>query len=574
MMMTLEPKDRDTHEPTDPVSGLLEEYLAMSSRGEAPSPEAFADMHPEHRNELLDAVDALTAVEELLSELPEQGERLGRFLITGVIGNGSMATVYRAHDPTLDREVALKVFHPGLRGNGSRVSRTLAEARALARVDHPHVVKIFDVGEQDGHHYLCLELCEGVGLHQKLRSSGPLPPSLVVSLGRQLASALAAVHSKGLLHRDIKPSNITMDAAGQCKLLDFSVAASSQQAMLTPKSIRVGTPTYMAPEQFAGEEVNERSDIYSLGLVMYECLVGRHPYRRETPEEVCDAVRQGIVPPLPKHVPRELAAIVMKVLARNREERFASATELEVALAAEERRLRMQARRRILSLAGVGLVVLVAGAVALAPRPKPVLGDVTWLVQRAGANEALPLRPDDTVAEGDWVFVEIDLKQEAWVYVVFENEEGRFVRMFPSSRARLKNPLRAQRVMLPAPVPASGQEAELNRLQYWEVDSRPGNETLQVYATIDPNDRQVFESLSELPLAEPDHAEQMVANVVRGIWTPAGGSADDGEQMQAKAQESAWDRASFRGRADDKPWDRRDEKTYSLETLRLRHVTR
>ncbi len=259
-------------------------------------------------------------------------ERVGRYRILGRIASGGMGTVYRAHDPQLDRIVALKV--PRLdptRDRAAAVARFVREARAAAAIRHRHICPIYDVGEQDGLPYVVMAFVSGPSLAEKLRElQGPMGPDEAVHLASQVAEALEALHSHGITHRDLKPGNILLDADGSALLTDFGLARPGADAEpITATGTVVGTPAYMAPEQAAGpvDRVGPRSDIWSLGAVLYEMLTGRPPFRGEVMEILYHLANDEVPRPsqLRPGLDLRLDAIVGKALARQPEGRYATA---------------------------------------------------------------------------------------------------------------------------------------------------------------------------------------------------------------------------------------------------------
>jgi serine/threonine protein kinase/Flp pilus assembly protein TadD len=292
-----------------------------------------------------------------------QLERIGRYRILGTIGAGGMGTVFRGEDPDLQRIVAIKVPHlaawPGPRGaspEGTRmVQRFLREARAAARVHHPHICPIYDVGEQDGFPYVVMAFVEGPSLAERLQA-GRIDDGVAVRIAREIAEALAAIHAQGIVHRDLKPGNILLDrrtgslpvqAPGQAGslsydyvavLTDFGLARPEDDPQhLTRDGALVGTPAYMSPEQAGGEadRMGPWSDVYSLGVVLYEMLTGRLPFDGP-PLAVLSRIRTDAPPPPSRWRPDldpALEAIVSKAMARRPEARYARASDFAAALA-------------------------------------------------------------------------------------------------------------------------------------------------------------------------------------------------------------------------------------------------
>ncbi|HKN99453.1 MAG TPA: serine/threonine-protein kinase [Pseudonocardiaceae bacterium] len=244
-----------------------------------------------------------------------------RYRLTTVLGHGANADVYRAHDERLDREVAIKLFHPG-QGAVARF-RFGAEARALARVSHAGLVGIFDAGvADDDRPYLVMELVDGESLREKLLS-GPLATDDVVLLGARLSVALAHAHGNGVVHRDIKPSNIVLDANGSPHLADFGIALLLDAARPDWSTEIMGTAAYLAPEQILGVDVGSSADVYSLGLVLLECLTGELEYPGLSKVESA-LTRLHRQPRIPDHIPGVLAELLTAMTAREPERRPAA----------------------------------------------------------------------------------------------------------------------------------------------------------------------------------------------------------------------------------------------------------
>jgi Protein kinase domain/Ankyrin repeats (many copies) len=272
----------------------------------------------------------------------EEGSRppsIGRYRLLGQVGSGGMGTVYRAHDPDLDRIVALKLprFDGPAEQVARRVQRFQREARAAARVWHPHVCPIFDVGEHDGQPFVVMAFVEGPSLAEVLAQRGRFEVSEGVTLVLQLLDALAAVHGHGIVHRDLKPGNVLLDPAGRAVLTDFGLARPGDEVeRFTSEGIILGTPSYMAPEQAAGQadRVGPATDLYSLGVVLYQMLTGRLPF-----EGPSVAVLHRIVheePPSPRQFRPDLdpalEAVILRALRKDPAERFADAREFAAAL--------------------------------------------------------------------------------------------------------------------------------------------------------------------------------------------------------------------------------------------------
>jgi serine/threonine-protein kinase len=270
-------------------------------------------------------------------------ERIGKYLVREVIGRGGMGLVYRAFDPALEREVALKVIHAERLGHDGDLARFAAEARALARLSSPHVVLIHDFDPDPARPYLVMEFVRGKSLSALLRERGPLPLRQLVDCAWQVLSGLAAAHAAGIIHRDLKPGNLLLADGGVYKLADFGLALAPALRTrdgddLTASGEVVGTVRYLAPEIAAGGEASPASDLYGLGLTLYELATGSHPVPRDdNPLKIARWITSHPVPPIIAALPAlppELARWFGRLLAHDKTQRFASAVE---ALAVLER---------------------------------------------------------------------------------------------------------------------------------------------------------------------------------------------------------------------------------------------
>ena len=210
----------------------------------------------------------------------------GRYRILGLIGRGGMGEVYRAYDLILNQAVALKFLGPA-KISEDALARFRNEVRVARQVSHPNVCRVYDIGFIDGFHFLSMEYLDGEDLASLIRRIGRLPQDKAIEFARKICAGLAAAHERGVLHRDLKPANIMIDGRGQVRITDFGLAALAQEVGLG--DIRSGTPMYMSPEQTAGKEVTTRSDIYSLGLTLYEMFTGKR--RADTQTNPSDLVR-------------------------------------------------------------------------------------------------------------------------------------------------------------------------------------------------------------------------------------------------------------------------------------------
>jgi serine/threonine-protein kinase len=315
------------------------------------------------------------------------GQRLAHFRVIEKIGAGGMGEVYKAHDEQLDRDVAIKVLPAGSFRDPSARARLLREARTASKLNHPHICTIHEVGEADGQAYIAMELVEGQPLSARL-AGGALPVEQVLRYGLQLADALAHAHQRGIIHRDLKSANVIITPEGRAKVLDFGLAKrlsgeqlaeATTQTMdsLTGPGTIVGTLAYMAPEQLRGQPADARSDIWALGVVLYEMAAGQRPFQGQTGFELSSAILSQPPPPLPPGpggpLPAELGEVIERCLQKEPAERYQRSSEVQAALEAVQSGAPLPAwpawkyalwRRRWLALAAV-LVIIVAVLAAL-----------------------------------------------------------------------------------------------------------------------------------------------------------------------------------------------------------------
>ncbi len=316
------------------------------------------------------------------------GTHLGSYEIVAPLGAGGMGEVYRARDTRLARDVAVKVLPEAFASDAERMRRFEQEARAVAALNHPNVLSVFDTGTQEGVPYLVCELLEGTSLRE-LVGHGPIPSRKSVEYAQQIADGLAAAHEKGIVHRDLKPENLFLTGGGRLKILDFGLAkmparesatsvadgGTATIAAATSPGVVMGTNGYMAPEQVRGEAVDHRADIFSFGVTLYEMLTGQRAFQRETSVETLSAILKEDPPDLDTeklHVSPGLERIVRHCLEKKAADRFQSARDLMFALGTlSDTTVRMEtraapARGRSLRIASVAVLG------ALLVRAKPV----------------------------------------------------------------------------------------------------------------------------------------------------------------------------------------------------------
>src|SRR3954454_18186747 len=285
-------------------------------------------------------------------------DKVSHYRILEKLGAGGMGEVYLAEDLKLGRKVAIKVLSEEFTTNRDRLHRFEQEASAASNLNHPNILTIHEVGTDDGRHYIATEYIDGVTLRRKMATAQLQIPE-ILDIAVQVASALEEAHAAGIVHRDIKPDNIMVRRNGYVKVLDFGLAkltetvdrspadgeAATRVLVQTDAGIVMGTSHYMSPEQARGKPVDARSDIWSLGVVIYEMIAGRTPFEGETSTDVIVAITQQEPPPLARfapNVPAELDWIVMKALRKDREERYQTIKELLTDLRRLKQRLEFE----------------------------------------------------------------------------------------------------------------------------------------------------------------------------------------------------------------------------------------
>jgi len=313
----------------------------------------------------------------------------GRYELEELVGSGGMSSVYRAHDKLLERTVALKILHEQFTRDDAYVERFRREARAVAQLAHPNIVTVIDRGEQDGRQFIVFEYVDGMNLKELLDQEGPLEPREAIELALQVARGLSFAHENGLVHRDVKPQNVLIDADGRAKVTDFGIAHALDVDGMTITGTIMGSSNYIAPEQARGEPVDEQSDVYSLGCVLYELLTGEVPFDGDNFVAVAMRHVNDPVPTVGEvrpDVPPHLDWAIRCAMAKGNNDRFASmsefAAELEACYAeldgaegatvvvpprrpprAPRARRERRRRSRVLPfvLLGVGLAALIGG---------------------------------------------------------------------------------------------------------------------------------------------------------------------------------------------------------------------
>jgi serine/threonine protein kinase len=330
------------------VEGLQEPSSGADSQPQTAEELAWVASPPPRHEEAVSIVsfDPNTMAPSLDATPPpawrttEPPQRLGSYEILKELGEGGMGTVYLARDPRLHRQVALKVMRGMAGSQGSRGARFLREARAVARLSHPGIIQIHSLEEQDGVVFLALEYVGGGSLRARIRSEGPMPPDQAARLVLQLAQAVHAAHQQDIIHRDLKPSNILLTENGTPKISDFGLVKLVNQLLeedevKTDSGQPIGTPGYMAPEQVGGGSIGTATDIYGLGTILYECLIGHGPFPGRRSIEVLYQIMEQ--PPVSlrqirPEIPPALERICLKSLEKDPRQRYAGADEVARAL--------------------------------------------------------------------------------------------------------------------------------------------------------------------------------------------------------------------------------------------------
>lgn len=542
------------NEPTEPDGALVDLAAAVADRTPVDW-EGEQARTPEKRPELarLREIAALQSALTRVRETSPDGVLFswGPLQALERIGEGSFAEIYRAWDPSLQREVALKLRRADLGLPAFGASRWIEEARRLARVRHPHVLAILGADEHDGRAGLWTELVSGSTLEQWIATQGPLGAREAAGVGIDLCNALAAVHATGLLHGDVTTRNVMRegragapDRSGRIVLMDFG---SAQDARVTDL-VAYGTPLFMAPEVLAGEAPDVRSDLYSLGVVLYRLLTARYPVAPRSLDEMRAQLERGERVPLRAaraDLPNAVVEAVERACEPDRAKRFASMAELERALsqaipapglAEESTRVRPRSRSTLAIAAALALLavasVLLArqpwraralppaavapgsgaeaapgslppGALATTPRgdqaqapPVPAIPDLAATLLRVTAGAREVLRTGDLVAPGDELALEVDTRERVHVYVLSEDEAGAVFVLFPLAGRGARNPLAAG---VPQRLPGREGAEELT----WQVTSAGGRETFLVLASRTPLP-PVAEAVASIPEARAD----------------------------------------------------------------------
>ncbi|MEE6728733.1 Stk1 family PASTA domain-containing Ser/Thr kinase [Pediococcus pentosaceus] len=255
----------------------------------------------------------------------------GRYKIIRPLGEGGMANVYLAHDLILDRDVAVKLVRFDMQDDVSAIKRFQREALSTTELVHPNIVGVYDIGEEHGMNYLIMEYVEGQNLKQYIRDQFPIPLGQVVSLMSQILNGVQTAHYHGIIHRDLKPQNILIDKHGKAKITDFGIAIANQQSSFTRTNTVIGSVQYLSPEQVRGHIATQQSDIYSLGIILFEMLTGKVPFEGESAVSIAVKHYQDQLPLVKDFntkIPQSLENVVLKATAKNPIDRYKNVAEM------------------------------------------------------------------------------------------------------------------------------------------------------------------------------------------------------------------------------------------------------
>lgn len=434
------------------------------------------------------------------------GKKIGHYEIEAKLGAGGYGVVYKARDTRLRRPVALKFLKTLEDGPAKLEERFLREARAMAAINHPHVVTIHEIRKVDNSLCICTEFIEGEDLEDRVERE-TLTPTEALEIAIPLLEALDALHAKDIVHRDLKPANIRLPQTGGVKLMDFGIAVGGELKKVTAEGNVSGTVGYMSPEQLRGKNLNASSDLFSLGAVLYEAITGEKPFGGKTASECIAATLTDDPTPIRKSVPatpKRLEKIILRCLHKEQAKRYQSAAEMRDDLiairdgntATAPTATRSHARfglpqwgmvAALLVAVGAGLWFLTqggsnsgsGGAATVASTPGPFQFDAKMVRVNpidGGATERTVLTSGDTITTGDYLKCEVTGNQPYHLYVFVKDSEDRWQTLFPDRRFGISNPIepgKEPRVMPPG--------------KGLRTTGTPGEERFWFIATLEPS---------------------------------------------------------------------------------------
>ena len=295
-------------------------------RGHEPNSHEFGIVSPNLPTETLQTP---------IQELTTGSTFAGRYQVIEELGKGGMGKVYKVFDTKIKEKIALKLIKPEIASDRETIERFSNELKLARKIRHKNVCGMFDISESEGAHFITMEYVGGEDLKSMIRMTGMLGVGTVLSVGKQICDGLMEAHGQGVVHRDLKPTNIMIDKGGNAKIMDFGIARSLREKGITGPSVLIGTPEYMSPEQAEAKEVDHRSDIYSLGIILYEMAAGRVPFEGDTALSIA-MKHKGDVPKNPKqfnpHIPEDLAGVILKCLEKDRSRRYQTASDVRAEL--------------------------------------------------------------------------------------------------------------------------------------------------------------------------------------------------------------------------------------------------
>jgi len=255
----------------------------------------------------------------------------GRYQIIEELGKGGMGKIYKVMDTKIKEKVALKLLKPEIASDKNTIERFSNELKFARKIRHENVCQMYDLNEEKGTHYITMEYIHGEDLKRLIRKMGQMSAGQAIPIAKQVCEGLVAAHKLGVVHRDLKPQNIMVDEEGNARIMDFGIARSLKGKGITGAGVMIGTPEYMSPEQVEGKEVDQRSDIYSLGVILYEMVTGRVPFEGDTPFTI-GVKHKSEIPKDPKElnaqVPTDLSGVILKCMEKDKEQRYQSAGEV------------------------------------------------------------------------------------------------------------------------------------------------------------------------------------------------------------------------------------------------------